>query len=216
MRLILFPYYLLIMILTGCDSPSPNGIKKEIGRGNSVSQKAPNTSGVTINIQPFSDIPDSLVKSFTRRMSKLYGEIHVNKPISLPKQAFYLPRKRYRADSLINILGRNTTGTNITIGITTKDISTTKDKYIDWGVMGLGFCPGNACVVSTFRLDKKNLADQLFKVCIHELGHNMGLPHCETKNCYMQDAEGGNPTDNETGFCPNCKAVLISKGWKFN
>jgi archaemetzincin len=30
----------------------------------------------------------------------------------------------------------------------------------------------------------------------------------------MRDAEGGNPTDEETGFCPSCKEFLIRKGWQ--
>jgi len=79
--------------------------------------------------------------------------------------------------------------------------------------MGLGFCPGKACVASTYRLDKT--ASQLFKVAIHELGHTQGLKHCTVKYCFMQDAKGGNPTNTETDFCPRCKAVLVSKGWVF-
>jgi len=78
--------------------------------------------------------------------------------------------------------------------------------------MGLSFQPGNACIASTFRLDKQNLLDQLFKVAIHELGHTQGLDHCNVKTCYMRDAEGKNTTDQEIGFCDKCKSVLIAKG----
>jgi archaemetzincin len=41
------------------------------------------------------------------------------------------------------------------LGITDKDISSTKGVHADWGVMGLGFCPGSACVISSFRVKNK-------------------------------------------------------------
>ncbi|MGB3008377.1 MAG: matrixin family metalloprotease, partial [Chitinophagaceae bacterium] len=96
------------------------------------------------------------------------------------------------------------------VGITMNDISTTKGDVFDYGVMGLGFMPGHACVASNFRLrEKKNF----FKVAIHELGHTTGLPHCPDKTCYMRDAEGGDHTNLEKGFCPDCKKHLVNCGW---
>jgi archaemetzincin len=79
--------------------------------------------------------------------------------------------------------------------------------------MGLGFQPGNACVVSTFRLQKGELSDQLFKLSLHELAHTQGLPHCKNKTCFMRDAKGENHLDEEIGFCQSCKSFLKSKGW---
>ena len=105
---------------------------------------------------------------------------------------------------------------NITIGITDKDISSSMHGVDDWGVMGLSYIPGRACVISSFRLKKNNLSDQLFKVAIHELGHAQGLDHCANKTCFMRDAEGKNTTDQEKQFCPKCKAFLINKGWLIN
>jgi archaemetzincin len=102
----------------------------------------------------------------------------------------------------------------VTVGLTNKDISTDNGNIPDWGVMGLGYQPGKSCVVSTFRLSKRNLKEQYFKVAIHELGHTQGLPHCPNKTCLMTDAEGKNNTDKENGFCEKCKAFLIAKGWK--
>jgi archaemetzincin len=82
--------------------------------------------------------------------------------------------------------------------------------------MGLGYCPGTACIASSYRLKKGNKLTQFYKVAIHELGHTQGLPHCSTKTCLMRDAEGGNPIDEENDFCPKCKKVLIAAGWALN
>ena len=168
-----------------------------------------------INIQPFTDISKEDVQYVFNELEKVYPHIELNKPIELPTPAYYPPRNRYRADSLINYLSRITPAGHVTIGLTAKDISTTKGTIADWGVMGLGFCPGNACIASTFRLSKEQKLMQLFKVAIHELGHTQGLPHCSVISCFMRDAEGRNPTNEEVEFCKNCKAFLVSKGWQF-
>jgi archaemetzincin len=169
----------------------------------------------TIQIQPFDDFPASQSQYVYHAVKKLYANTVLLKPVKLPARSYYKPRNRYRADSIIGWLSDRTPGNNVTLGLTSKDISTKKDKIVDWGVMGLGFQPGNACVVSTFRLNKKNLLDQLFKVSVHELGHTQGLEHCENKTCFMRDAEGHNTTDEEHEFCRKCKKRLEDKGWVF-
>ncbi len=170
---------------------------------------------IVIDIQPFTDISNTEKDYVFNELKKVYPYIELKKAIELPRFTFYPKRKRYRADSLINYLSRNTNDGHITIGLTTKDISTNKGNIADWGVMGLGFCPGNACIVSTFRLAKDQKLMQLFKVAIHELGHTQGLPHCSVTSCFMRDAEGRNPTNEEKEFCSKCKIFLISKGWNF-
>jgi archaemetzincin len=169
-----------------------------------------------IQVQPFAGIPAQTVKQVFQDIRKCYSNTILLSAVPLPARAWYKPRGRYRADSLISWLSHRTPNGATTIGITSYDISTTKDKVPDWGVMGLGYQPGNSCVASTFRLKKAKLRDQLFKIAIHELGHTQGLPHCSNKTCYMADAEGGNPTDQETGFCSHCRRLLEQNGWVFD
>jgi archaemetzincin len=172
---------------------------------------------VSLDIQPFTGMAENAVQFVLREIKNIYPFVTLKNAIPLPINAFYPARNRYRADSIIHFLSRHTSVDHITIGLTNKDISTSKDNYADWGVMGLGFCPGNACVASTFRLKQKNGSinlNQLFKVAIHEAGHTQGLPHCPEKTCFMRDAEGGNPTDEEKGFCKTCKTHLKQRGWK--
>lgn len=134
----------------------------------------------------------------------------------MPAQSYYSLRKRYRADFLIRYLNQPGDSDTIVIGLTSRDISTTKGDISDWGIMGLGLCPGNACIVSSFRLDKINLSDQFYKVAIHELGHTQGLSHCNDKTCYMRDAKGGNVLNEEKGFCSKCESFLKGKSWQLN
>ena len=166
-----------------------------------------------IYLQPFSDFPPSYSSYLVFEIKRFCPEATLLKPVPLPEQAWYKPRKRYRADSLINWLKNKINDDEVVIGLTTKDISTTKNEIRDYGIIGLGFTPGKSCVVSTFRLNKQNLKQQLFKVTIHELGHTPGLNHCSVKTCFMRDAEGGNPTDEEKQFCLSCREFLIRRGW---
>lgn len=167
----------------------------------------------TIVIQPMGNFPSSLTNSVYVQIKAINAQTTLRPPVALPRAAYYAPRGRYRADSIIAILGRQTGSDTVIICITDKDISASKGSIPDWGVMGLGYCPGNACVVSTYRLSQKDLSTQFYKVAIHELGHTQGLPHCPIKTCYMRDAEGGNPVNEETGFCPSCRSFLVDKGW---
>ena len=168
---------------------------------------------LTIDIIPFEGISNGIVNNIYGGLKLICPNVILLNPIEYPNNAYFKPRNRYKADSLIDFLSSITPKQHIAIGLTNKDISTTKGGISDWGVMGLGFMPGNACVASTFRLDNNNIMDQFFKIVIHELGHTQGLDHCENIHCYMRDAEGKNHTNQETEFCLKCKRVLIKKGW---
>jgi archaemetzincin len=137
----------------------------------------------------------------------------------LPKAAYYPPRRRYRAERLLAYLNARMPKDGFRIlGLTDSDISTTKDRYQDWGVMGLGELPGTATVVSSFRCRKKardadHATLRLAKVAVHEIGHTLGLPHCPTRGCLMEDAMGKVvTTDRERDFCPRCRALATRSG----
>lgn len=183
-------------------------------QGNGKAQKQ--KPAITILIQPFRGIQSEKVKTVAEGIKKVYPNVKVLEAIDFPGNAYYKERNRYRADSTIKFLNTKTREGFVTIGLTSKDISVTKGKIKDFGVMGLGYRPGKACIASDFRLNKKNSDEQFYKIAIHELGHTQGLPHCPEKMCFMRDAEGKNPTNEETDFCKKCKTFLISKNWKFS
>ncbi len=171
---------------------------------------------IIIDLQPFSDIPKENVDNVYAELKKIYSNVTIKKAIPLPQTAYYEKRNRYKADTIISYLRKQTSDGHITMGLTSKDISHKKGNIEDYGLMGLAYQPGKSGVVSYFRLSKENRLEQFFKLTIHELGHTQGLPHCPEKTCFMRDAEGKNHTNEEKEFCTKCKAHLESKGWKFN
>lgn len=169
-----------------------------------------------VDVQPFKASSSEQTDYVVNELRKVFPVVKVLPLQPFPPSSFYAPRQRYRADTLISWLEKRTSENHVTIGLTNKDISAKKGDNADFGIMGLGFCPGSSCIASSFRLSKTETNEQFFKVAIHELGHTAGLPHCEEKTCFMRDAEGHNPTNEEKGFCPKCKAYLQKKGWQFN
>ncbi|PQJ11122.1 Zn-dependent protease [Flavipsychrobacter stenotrophus] len=173
------------------------------------------TGNYSLCLQPFDDLPPGQAMRIYNKIKMDIPDLRIASSLPLPANAWIKTRGRYKADTIIYWLRQRSADTILYIGITSKDISTTKGKVADWGIMGLGFQPGNGCVVSTFRLNKTKEDEQLYKLCLHELGHNMGLPHCPQKYCYMRDAEGGNHKDDENGFCQSCAKVLEHRGLHF-
>jgi archaemetzincin len=180
-----------------------------------------------IALQPFDGFNMPLLDTISKSITEFYGyKVIILPEKKLPTNAFInVKSARYRADSLLDYLETiKPDSIDHIMGLTKSDISTTvRDenydikkplyKYADWGVFGLGFMPGPSCVVSTFRLKHKDnikFIDRLKKVCIHELGHNLGLNHCPTAGCVMGDAnETIRTVDNETlGLCNRCKLLL--------
>ncbi len=167
-----------------------------------------------VRIQPLGDISPGEVNALVDSIKRMFPKVVVSSPKKLPAFAYYPPRARYKADSLLKYLSSIAQPNETVIGLTRKDISTKSRNQADWGIMGLGRCPGNACVASTFRLNIKKKKSQFYKVAIHELGHTFGLPHCRDLYCYMRAAEGGNPTDDEKYFCKKCSNFLKGHHWK--
>lgn len=170
-----------------------------------------NISEQHIVLQPLGNFPDKEAAWLLENIRITHPNSSLRTAIPFPPSAYYPSRQRYRADTILRYLRQAISGDTVIIGLSQKDISTSKNGKKDWGVMGLGYMPGKACVVSTFRLAKSNQREQFHKVVLHEFGHTQGLPHCLEKTCFMRDAEGGNPLDEETGFCNQCSSRLHHK-----
>ena len=198
----------MLLLLISCNDKSENNL--------TLTKNEKKSTIITIVLQPFVDFPDRDLIKIEKELKKYYSKIILKNPIEIPKSCLNKIKTRYRADSIITFLNQQTTEGFVTIGLTTKDISTTKGKISDWGIYGSGFCPGKSSIVSSFRLKGNNKFEKLVKVAVHELGHTQGLHHCLEKTCLMRDAEGKDHLNEEKEFCNNCKKILIKNGWKLS
>lgn len=200
----------LLLVIAGCNRDTP-------ARSATVQQTStPVGSQLRIALQPLGFTNQEVLEYVRKAIASTYmAEVILLPSIPLPPHAFTPPRSRYRADTLLRFLDTAVASKyDKVLGLTNRDISTTKGTVADWGVLGLGSLGGRTCVISTFRMRRNRAGKQTFQhrlmaVSIHELGHTFGLPHCAASGCFMQDAEGTIARiDQETYFCPQCQQRL--------
>jgi len=166
-----------------------------------------------INIQPLGDVSPDVINVITSSVENFYGYKCVVKPkVDFTKDILTDSKNRYEAG---RILRKFNSKQNLLI-ITEKDIACRKGDVKEWGIFGLGYRPGVTCVVSTCRI-KRKVSREVFherieKICLHEIGHNLGLDHCKSGDtrCMMNDANGTiKEVDGEQiFFCKNCRKIL--------
>lgn len=202
-----------ILFLTGCHKTSFISLKT-------------NNQNKIIALVPLEMHNQAELMAIQRRLSNFFN-IHVMilGSLAIPPAFRDTAADSYSADSLAVFLKRFTNDSVVeVVGITHEDIYAFQEYDIQRknrtglpgfskNVFGLGYLPGNACIISDYRLmstDTGLLYNRLRKVIIHEIGHNLGLRHCSDDQCLMSAANGNMEILNKkTGdFCTSCRKKL--------
>ncbi|WP_417940033.1 Zn-dependent protease [Flavobacterium sp. RS13.1] len=124
------------------------------------------TDQKVIVIQPLGNFKLNQAVTVFKQIKTINSNVLLRQNISFPENSFYKPRNRYRADSIIKNLKNNIGTDSVIVALSHADIRTTKNGIKDWGVMGLGYKPGKACVISDFILSRKNKNEQFYKLVL--------------------------------------------------
>lgn len=209
---------IVAFMLNGC----AHGSQKEASECLEDSLPADPPMGYVIELRPLGDFSQEKAKQvrveFVKQMALLFPDqpkswleasVYVSENKEIPATCLYKPRNRYWAGAILRMLHDSHGGNPdiVTIGLTNRDISTSIHGQYNFGVMGLSHRPGDACVVSTYRLKRK---DDLWKVAMHEFLHSRGMPHCKKDDikCLMQDAHTKNTFNMKHALCADCQKTL--------
>jgi archaemetzincin len=130
-------------------------------------------------------------------------------PLPLSPRYLHDERGQYLADGLLSDLTALDGSEDLLyLGVTDVDIFSSRMNFV-FGVA----CTGNA-LISTFRLRPEFSGDpanpklyrwRVVTEAVHELGHALGLPHCEYPGCVMYFSNWIGDSDRKgPGFCYRC------------
>lgn len=161
-----------------------------------------------IEIIPIGDINNKVLYDVAKGIEDFYGYkcIISKKHIQLNNIKSITPDK-YDADKILNEI----TSTTHYLVISSYDVIDLISGTYEYSIWGMANCPGRAAVVSTYNLktdDETLFTNRVIKVCLHEIGHNIGLKHCtnNTYRCIMHEViRGTKELDAQNAwFCEKC------------
>jgi archaemetzincin len=170
-----------------------------------------------IVVQPLGGFDSSLLPIVQQHLVILFNtEVRILQNIPFPDSISIKYGGKYPADSLLPILAKKKTGNVVeVIGLTEKEIFIPKlysgfTIPAAYTVRGYGYVNNGISVVSYFNMKSTDFqlgASRLLKAITHEVGHNLGLVHCPSSGCIMNEQSGNIVIlDKVTGaFCEICK-----------
>ena len=171
-----------------------------------------------VDIVPVGDVPAKIKREASTGLQSVYDcDVTVHQGQSIPDGAFDPNRNQYRAEEFIELASRVGRGEK-NIAVTTKDLFYRRRNY----VFGLAYLDGNGSVVSTYRLQTSSdggfsqksageiFGDRIRKEIVHEIGHTMGLEHCENNRCVMNFSPTVREVDRkEQNLCGSCARLVL-------
>ena len=171
-----------------------------------------------IQLLPLGNAPDEMLSHLSGELAGEFStrcEILRSEPD--PPHTFNVRRQQYCSTEILAYMtGRVSPGAGQLLGVTTADLYIPILTF----VFGEAQLEGPCAVVSTHRLrqefyglppDPALLSHRLLKEAVHELGHTLGLVHCDDYRCAMASSHAVEAIDLKgASLCAVCRAAISS------
>jgi len=165
-----------------------------------------------VQVGRISDI--SLVDLSSFLSKKLSTVVQLKSPLADPSEAYDSRRNQYHSTRMLVLLEHHLASVEAdrVLGITASDLFVPGMNF----VFGEARCPGQAAVVSSFRLhqvdelgEEEQFEPRIRKEAVHEIGHMLGLQHCSNVNCVMHFSKTLIDTDIKSdNYCSECQTQI--------
>jgi len=176
-----------------------------------------------LRIVPIGNLPKEILDTVINELGDLNIKCRIMSKLDIPQESFNHWRKQYNAEIVMNMLSQSSEIKFIDRSIPSL-LLTEADLYYG----GLNFVfgledPAKSCaIVSLARLrtefydekpDRRLLEERVVKEVIHEIGHYLGLDHCQHMDCVMNFSPSVYDVDKkQKNFCDNCKLTMMTRG----
>ncbi|EMA54048.1 archaemetzincin family Zn-dependent metalloprotease [Halococcus thailandensis] len=170
-----------------------------------------------VDIVPVGDVPAPIKRAASAGLRSVYDcDVMLHDASALPDDAYDEGRGQYRAEAFIELAG-HVGSAEKNIALTTEDLFYRRRNY----VFGLAYLSGNGSVVSTYRLqtaadggslDRSEhdvFSERVRKEVVHEIGHTLGLEHCDDERCVMNFSPTVREVDvKNQQLCADCSTLV--------
>jgi archaemetzincin len=168
-----------------------------------------------VRLVPAGDVDPSMVDAVRLAVIRQYNVAcrDARKPLDIAF-AFHPERGQYHSTLIIERLAQVDTTDDVIVAVTGLDLFIPILKYV-FGEAQLG---GRIAVISYHRMlqpfyglpaEPELTASRLAKTAVHELGHTLGLTHCDDYDCVMAASHSVEWLDVKgAALCSTCANVL--------
>ena len=161
---------------------------------------------IKLLILPIGEVDNQTFQTLKIRLGKIFDSVEILKSIDLLESAYNPRRRQYLSDRFLARV-KKVAGDHV-LGITDVDLYTPDLNF----VFGQAQLPGKAAVISIARLHSNReelYISRIIKEAVHEIGHTLGLRHCEDIHCVMHFSNSLMDTDIKgEEYCERCWELL--------
>jgi len=172
-----------------------------------------------IAILPIGQVDTEVLQSIQRGLNEALFEADttiLQTPMPIPKEAYDLSRQQYRSAFILAQMSKHFRNVDARcfLGVTAVDLYATGLNF----VFGEAQYLGKSAIISLCRLKPEfygkptnsgYFLERALKEAVHEVGHVIGLEHCQNPLCVMYFSNSIEDTDRKRArFCEDCHLLV--------